>query len=126
MPSLSVPQLTVTLSGTNVTLAVSYGATFTFFERFLFENGLVFREEIEIVGEDAGSGDDVVLHRFTATVAPPSTLTINRNPSFSVTRQSLQEDVGSDNDEISCRVTISPIGMPARRVVQSAQATLAG
>jgi hypothetical protein len=126
MPSLSVPQLTVTLSGTNVTITVSYAGTWSFFERFLGENGLVFREDIEIIGEDAGSGDDVVLHKFSMTLGPSSSLSFTRNPSFTVSRQSLQEDIGSDNDEITCRVTVTPIGMPARRVVQSAQTTLAG
>ena len=126
MPSLSVPQLAVTLSGTDVRITVSYDGSWTVVDRFLWDNGLVFREDLEIIGEDAGTGGDLVLHKLSTIIGPGgSGLAFTRNPSFTVTRASLQEDVGSDADEITCRVTVTPIGLPIRQVLQSSQVTLA-
>ena len=112
-------ELTLTTVGANVTVRVTYQAVFTQFERHLASNGLIFRERIAVIGVDpAGSTTGTVLHNFaaanlgvTAGVGPQ---TINRDRQITVTRASLQEDVGlGDNDEIRCRIRIEPIGMPA-------------
>ncbi len=126
MPSLTVPQLAVTLSGTNVTINVTYTAVFTLFELFLAANGLIFREEIRIIGEDPGVGTDVVLHTLPIENVSATSSGAPRSRSITVSRQSLQEDIGSDNDEITCEVTVTPIGLPTRRIVRSAEQTLAG
>lgn len=52
-------------------------------------------------------------------------LPIARSRSITVSRASLQEDIGSDNDEISCWVTVTPIGLPTQPItVKSAEQTL--
>ena len=113
MPSMTKPVLTLTLSGSNVTIKVTYTIVFTPFERFLATSGLIFREEIRVIGEDPGVATDI--------------LPIARNRSITVSRASLQEDVGSDNDELSCMVTVTPIGLPTQPItLSSAEQSLAG
>ena len=92
MPSLNAPKLVLTLSGSNVTIKVAYTAVFTKFEHFLGANGLVFREEIRVNGEDSSPfGRRVILHVFPIENVPASEkLTAARKRSITVSRDSLR------------------------------------
>ena len=88
------------------------------FERHLAGLGLVFQEQIAVIGVDpAGSTTGTVLTNFPNANLPVTdggvTQTIARNISKTVTRASLQEDSGlGDDDEIRCRIRIAAIGLP--------------
>ena len=127
MPRISNPKLTISLSGTSVTINVSYDVLFTEFERFLASKGLEFKESIWVLGVDSASeprtvagfsttqmGD--ILFLFPTQRIPVSAGTglfnVSRNRSLTVSRNQLQEDPGTDSDEITCKVSISPVGIP--------------
>jgi len=104
--------------GVNTTINVTYNAVFSVLERRLAGLGLVFREQIAVIGIDPPSSTTgTVLTSFPNTTlavtdgAAPQT--IPRNVSRTVLRVSLQEDTGlGDDDEIRCRIQIAAIGLP--------------
>lgn len=118
MPTTNSRNLTLTTVGANTTINVTYNAVFSVFERHLAGLGLVFQEQIAVIGIDPpGATTGTVLTSFPNTIlgvtdgAVPQT--IARNVSRTVTRASLQEDSGlGDNDEIRCRIRIAAIGLP--------------
>jgi len=132
MPTTNNRNLTLTTVDENVTVRVRYNAVFTPFERFLAANGMKFREQIAVMGMDApGPFTGNVLANFTAeyllVTAGPGVQTIPRDRSKIVTRASLQEDPAlGDNDEIRCRITITPIGMPVSITEYTDQEVLIG
>jgi hypothetical protein len=119
MPSTNTRNLTLTTTGANTTINVTYNAVFTKFERFLAANGMIFRERIQVIGVDPpGATTGSVLHNFPVQDFPVTAgggpQTIGRNRSITVTRASLQEDAGlGDSDEIRCRIVIDPLGFPS-------------
>lgn len=118
MPSAQNRNLTLTTVGADTTINVTYNAVFTAFERHLAALGMVFQEQIAVIGVDpAGSTTGTVLTNFPNASLPvtdgPVQQVIARNVSKTVTRASLQEDAGlGDNDEIRCRIRIAAIGLP--------------
>jgi hypothetical protein len=130
MPSITNQTMTVQLAGTNVTIAVTYNANFSAFDRFLAQGGLRFRERIRVIGEDPGTATDMILHTFPLQNIPVTSgttpLTVPRSRSLTVPRASLQEDVGSDDDEIDCRIEIIPLDLPVVATATTAQQVLAG
>jgi hypothetical protein len=120
MPSTSSRNLTLTTIDQTVRVRVTYQARFAPLERFLAANGMQYRERIDIVGSDPdGSTTGTVLRSFPAEVLPVTggagPLTLSRDRTLSVRRQDLQEDAApGDSDSIRCRITIIPVGLPAR------------
>jgi hypothetical protein len=126
MPSIS--GATLSLSGSawaNVTLDVTYTATFSSVERFLAANGLIFEERIQIIGDDPGELSDVTLHTFQSQVIPVSAgsgdLAVNRSRSLTVAGGTLNEDPGGtgipfpipNSDEIFARIEVAYVGLNA-------------
>lgn len=118
MPSINNRQLTLTTVDDRVTINVTYNAVFSAFERRLAGLGLVFRERIAVLGvdPDKGSTTGSVLHNFPspnlAVTDGAASQTIARNVSRTVSRDSLQEDLAGDRDEICCRIRIEANGLP--------------
>lgn len=120
MASISGANLTLTTVGSNVTIGVTYTATFTEFERSLANLGLRFRERIRVIGIDppGGFNGTILPVSFGSTTLPvtpgPGPLSIPRNRTVTVPRSVLQEDTApGDADEIRCEIIIEPVGMPA-------------
>lgn len=132
MPTISATNLVLTTVDTNTTINVTYNATFSPFERFLAANGMVFREQITVIGVDPPGGTTgTILATFGYVILPVTAgavpQTIARNRSMTVSRSSLQEDPApGDNDEIRCRVEIVPVGFPATVSALSPQRVLLG
>jgi hypothetical protein len=118
MPTTNSRDLTLTTVGLNTTINVKYNVVFTVFERHLAHLGLVFQEQIAVIGVDPpGSTTGAVLTSFPNAPLPvtdgTTPQTIARNLSKTVLRASLQEDSGvGDDDEIRCRIRIAAIGLP--------------
>lgn len=134
MPRISNTALTLTTVNSDVTVRVQYDATFTEFERYLASNGMTFRENITVIGEDVGTASDQTLHAFPIPVngipvtVGAGSLTVARDRSITVTRDSLQEDLGlvGPDDEIACKIEIVPIGLPETVSGSTPQQTLLG
>jgi len=122
--------------GTKVTVNVKYIARFSPLEMFFYENGARFFEAINIVGMDSSdvlSGNFKVLAYFPTTELPvleainSSTRRLNRDRTMVVDRAKLQEDTNlGDEDEIRCRITISPLYLPAEATAWTNQEILLG
>jgi hypothetical protein len=118
MPTATSANLTLTTVDQTVTIRVRYTAGFSPFERHLANLGLIFRERIRVFGVDPpGSTTGTRLHDFPAQDLPvtngTTTQTIQRDRQITVSRSSLQEDIGlGDNDEIRCRIRIAALGLP--------------
>jgi hypothetical protein len=115
MPTITSPNLTLTTVNNDVTINVTFIATFTSFERQLAGLGMIFDWHIDILGVDANGHS--VLTSFPSTILPVSVgvgpQPIPVNVSKTVTRASLQEDPAvGDNDEIGCNIRIHSQGMP--------------
>jgi hypothetical protein len=102
----------------NTTIDVTYNAVFSEFERHLAGLGLVFQEQIGVIGVDpAGATTGTVVTNFANQTIPVTdgvgSQTIARSRSRTVTRALLNEDAGlGDDDEIRCRIRIAAIGLP--------------
>jgi hypothetical protein len=118
MTTLINRTLTLTTVGADTTIEVEYTAQFTVFERRLAGLGLVFREQIAVIGVDPPGGTTgSVLALFPVQTLPvvdgAVVQVIPRVRSLTVPRASLQEDpAAGDNDEIRCRINILAIGLP--------------
>jgi hypothetical protein len=118
MPTTNTRNLTLTTVGANTTIEVTYNAVFSVFERHLAGLGLVFQEQIAVIGIDPpGSVTGTVLANFPTQVLPVTDgvaqQVIARTRSITVARASLQEDPAlGDNDEIRCRIRIASVGIP--------------
>jgi hypothetical protein len=131
MPTTNNRTQTLATVGSNVMIRVTYNAVFSPLERHLAANGLIFRERIQVIGEDPGTATDLLLHNFPlenipvpAGVVPPI---VSRNRSITVPRASLQEDPGlGDADEIRCSIEITPIGLPTVITNFTPEGTLLG
>jgi hypothetical protein len=111
----SADKLVLTTTGTNTTIKVEYTANFTPFDRFLASGGLRFNERIEVLGVDPPSlTTGTILAVFvpqTIPVTPGNTpLSVPRSRTLTVPRSQLDED--PDDDEIRCRISIVPVGLP--------------
>ena len=130
MPTIANQTLKLQVTGDNVTIDVTYNANFSAFERFLAQGGLRFRERIRVIGDDAGTATDMILHTFPpqniSVTSGTTPLTVPRSRSLTVTRASLQEDVGSDDDEIECTIEIIPLDLPEVATATTPQKVLAG
>jgi hypothetical protein len=118
MPRTNNRRLTLTTVGNNVTINVTYNAIFSVFERRLAGLGLVFRENIAVIGIDpAGANTGTVLDSINfenpnlAVTDGAAPQTIPRNVSVTVPRERLQEDADG-TDEIRCRIQIEAVGLP--------------
>jgi hypothetical protein len=118
MPSVTNANLALTTVGQNVTINVTYNAVFTAFERQLVGLGMRFHEHIDVIGVDPPGGTTGLLitsfplANIAVTVGGGSQ-TIARNVSRTVTRASLQEDIGlGDADEIRCKIRIHSADLP--------------
>ena len=119
MPTVCNPVLTCVQQagiGEAVVLNISYEVTFSPIERYLAAHGLSFEEHITIVGEDPGSGGELVLH-----VLPTEQIWVSdglepvavvRRRNLTVPRNSLREDGWPFNDEIDARIEVVAVGMP--------------
>jgi hypothetical protein len=120
MTAIISPTLTLTTVGSNTTIEVKYTAQFTVFERRLAGLGLVFQEQIFVIGIDPpGSTAGPVITQFPFQALPvtddglPIPQFIARVRSLTVPRSLLQEDSApGDNDEIRCRINIASVGLP--------------
>jgi len=117
MPSTNTRIQTLTTVAANVTINVTYNAVFSTLDRHMAANGLTFQERIRVIGQDPGAATDLILHTMPLQNIPVSagvgSLTVARNRSITVQRSTLQEDPAlGDDDEISCEITIRPIGLP--------------
>lgn len=132
MPTTNSRSLTLTTVGANVTINVTYNAVFSALERHLAANGLVFDERIAVIGVDPPGGTaGTTLHNFPAQTLPVTagagSQTIARNRSITVTRASLQEDVGAgDADEIRCKIEIRATGLPSTITAYTDEEVLLG
>jgi hypothetical protein len=129
MVTVSTPNLTLTTTGNQTTINVKYTASFQQFDRKLVGLGLRFVEKIRVLDDDAPAFN--TLHNFPAQFVPVTdgggSQAIPRDRSITVPRSSLQGDPGlGDADEIRCRVTIEPVGMPVAATGLSDQEVLAG
>jgi hypothetical protein len=134
---ISEPLLAITVSGKKAIINVTYQVTFTPFERFLASNGLAFKEVINVLGIDRGesrtisglpdiNGDILYFVAEYIDVTPGTeTLTIARNRSLEFGRNNLREDRGYSNDEIKCRIIVTPEGIPIKTVVETNMQALA-
>ncbi len=115
MPTIRNSTLTLTTVDNDVTIRVTYYAVFSPIEKFLYDKGLIFRERIQVRGENAGTASGQILHTFPLENIPvPLELLVPRVRQMKVSRASLQEDPGlGDADEIICKIEITPIGIPA-------------
>jgi hypothetical protein len=124
MPRITNQNLTLTTNGANVTVNVTYDATFNRFERNLANLGLIFRESVMMVGIDppgTTTGTDLfTLGIGTIPVTAGNTdLTLPRGFTRVVARSFLNEDPGTilpDNDEIRGRIRISAETFPTQAV----------
>jgi hypothetical protein len=117
MTTILNPTLTLITVGANTTIQVTYTAEFTVFERHLVGLGLVFREQIAVIGIDPpNSLTGFVLTSFPAQILPVNdgvvVQVIPRVRDLIVPRLALQEDAVGDPDEIRCRINIAAIGLP--------------
>jgi hypothetical protein len=118
MTTIINPSLTLTTVGPNTTIDVQYTAEFTVFERRLAGLGLVFQEQIFVIGIDPPGGTTgSVITQFPTQTLPVTDgvvpQQIARVRSLVVLRASLQEDPAlGDNDEIRCRINIASVGLP--------------
>jgi hypothetical protein len=118
MTTIINPSLTLTTVGPNTTIEVQYTAQFTVFERRLAGLGLVFREQISVIGIDPPGGTTgSVINQFPFQNLPVTdgavVQTIPRVRTLTVPRASLQEDsAAGDDDEIRCRINIASVGFP--------------
>lgn len=119
MPTVSSAELTLTPQAVNdVVINVKYNVTFNVFERRLAALGLVFREQIRVLGVDPpGSTTGQGLASFPFSALPVTdggvAQTIARDVSKTVPRVSLQEDpLPDDRDEIRCSIQIVAYGLP--------------
>jgi hypothetical protein len=118
MPTVNSPTLTLTTVGNNVTIAVTYNAVYSGFERFLISNGASCHEHVVVFGADPpGATSGTTLTTFPLATHPVTSgagsQTIARNLSRTVTRASLQEDTGlGDADEIRVSIELHFAGIP--------------
>jgi hypothetical protein len=122
MPTVTNPVLTLTTVGSDTTIAVTYDATYTAFERQLAGLGMTFHAHIDVQGMDpAGSLTGTTIVSFDNDPQPVTvgvgSQVLSRSPTpITVTRASLQEDptVGgvADNDEIRAKIRIHSVGLP--------------
>ena len=120
MPTMRNPALVGVQSAgpsDDVILDVSYLVICSPLQRHLAAHGLVFEEQITIIGEDAAAAAaDLVL----ATVPPErievsagtDPLEIPRQRTLTVPRSSLREDRGVGRDDIDARIDVVAIGPP--------------
>jgi len=120
MPTTDSRKLTLTRVGEDkVKIEVTYNAVFSVFERRMIQFGLVFKEQIAVIGVDPpGSTTGTVLANFEPEETIPVTdgdvpQPILRSRTLVVDRTLLQEDPAvGDADEIRCRIQIAAIGLP--------------
>ena len=117
MPSINSPALALITVDDNVTVSVTYNAVFTPFERQLAGLGMTFHEHLDVFGMDPpGSLTGTFIQtfprtRFAVTVGAGEQV-IPRSTQMVMSRNSLQEDPGGDNDEIRVKIRIHSVGLP--------------
>jgi hypothetical protein len=126
MPSITDHNLTLNRVnvGTNTDrrVDVTYTAHFSKLERNLAGLGMIFQEEIVLIGVDPpGSTTGSFLQNVTVgggiipVTAGNDEQAVRRQHTRIVSRASLNEDPGTitaDDDEIRCRIRILAIGLP--------------
>ena len=101
-----------------VTVSVTFNAVFTPFERQLAGLGMVFHEDLDVLGIDPpGSLTGSLLAAFPrrnfAVTVGAGAQTIARSVQLALPRTTLQEDTGvGDTDEIRVRIRVHAIGLP--------------
>jgi len=121
MPTTENRNLTLTKAGANVKLTVTYKAVFSVFERRLAGLGLIFLEQIAVIGVDPpGSTTGRVLDVFRDIQPVPVTdgntaLKVDRKHEHIMSKAALDEDpdiILLDEDEIRCRIRILALSLP--------------
>ena len=121
MPNTENRNLTLTKVGADVKVEVTYRAIFSPFERRLAGLGMIFLEQLAVLGVDPpGSTTGRLLTVFPPTEPLPVTdgdtvQKIDRRLSIIVPRAVLDEDPDillRDPDEIRCRIRIRSVGLP--------------
>lgn len=117
MPTITGATLTLT-PGLNVTIAVTYTATFTPADRALVASGVTYHPHIDVFGIDpAGSLTGVFLALVPDLAFPVNAGVVNqvflRNASAVVPRALLEEDIAlGDDDEIRCKIRVHSVNLP--------------
>ena len=113
MPTVSTPNLELSEdSNHNVTMTVSYTATFDKFDRALTELGRRYHRHIFVHGYDGGdelgaSIEDAEFDRFDFPVTAGTTDQVFvKSESKTVSRSTLQEDEPGNSDELKANVLI--------------------
>lgn len=136
MASAENRKLTLITIDNNVTVDVTYDAVFTPLERNLAAAGMKFVETIRVIGVDPPGGTTGSrIHTFPSYVFPfpklhevaTQPVTIERHVKVTKPRSVFQEDQDlGDDDEIRCRIDITPVGMPQRVVAFTDEKILVG
>ena len=113
MATMTAPALAIAqVNTTTVSLTVKYTLTPSQIEKLA---GTVFSENIQVIGDDTGTSNDVVITTFPAQVfaVNSSTVTVPRIRTRNVLKSNLNEDSGFEatgaeqSDEILARVTLT-------------------
>jgi hypothetical protein len=118
MPEVENARLTLTtVDNEDTTIRVTYTAVFSEFERNLAGLGMKYHHHINVLGVDpSGSTTGDNLANFPkvgfAVTAGTGEQRISRDHELTVERSVLQEDTGTDTDEIRCKVRIHAVGLP--------------
>jgi hypothetical protein len=124
--------MTLTEVSTGVSIQIQYTAEVNQLERHMCANGMQLEEKIEVYGMDNPTTFQL-LHKFPSKEIPvtagANTEIIERERSITVTRESLQEDDWSgkaEEDDIRCKVIISPVWLPSNTEAWSNMISLPG
>jgi hypothetical protein len=116
MPTVSNTALTLTTVNQNTTITVDFDTEFNEVERNLSSLGVKYHPHIDVVGVDGANQvvllQDAFPHSNFAVTVGATPQTISRSMSITVSRASLQEDAGGDEDEILCNIRIHSDGLP--------------
>lgn len=117
MPTVSNTALTLTTVNSDTTITVEFDTEFNEVERNLRDLGVTYHPHIDVIGVDGATRNMLIADAFPHTnfgnvTAGSGPQTVSRSMSITVARNSLQEDLGADADEISCDIRIHSVGLP--------------
>ncbi|MCG8328420.1 MAG: hypothetical protein MI974_12075 [Chitinophagales bacterium] len=106
--------LSFSQSGSQVTLNTSYRLFFDPIDRHFAANGVNYYERIRVMGVDPGPDQVLYTRWFRIDDITPGdgTLVLEREREINISRTSLQEDPGLNNDEIRCEISIESPNFP--------------
>jgi hypothetical protein len=98
-----------------VIIQVTYQAVFSEVERnLIISSGFTCEENIQVIGVDFGIPGEILINRVFPVENIPVTLgsgplTLTRQRDIKALRSLLQEDLGPNADEISCKIKLSSV-----------------